>query len=262
MARKFYNGVDLVNNRITNLASPSATTDGVNKQYVDNLINGQSWKQAVQAATTTAGTLATSFANGQVIDGYTLVTNDRILIKNQATASENGIWTVNASGSPSRAADGATGELTTNATVRVNNGSVNLDNAWTLTTVGTITVGTTAQTWARSDSGTPYTAGNGLTLTSNAFSVVAGAGIIADGTSTRIDTAVVARKYSVTVGNGSLTTITVNHALGSTSVVVMVYDSSTKAVIDTDVVVTDSNNVALTFASAPTSGAFTCVVVG
>lgn len=262
MAKKIFNGLDLVNNRIINLASPSTGTDGANKQYVDNLINGQIWKQAVQVATTTNGSLSTAYAAGQVIDGYTLITGDRILLKNQTAGAENGIYTVSASGAPVRSADGATGELITNSTVRINNGSVNADAAWSLTTTGTITVGTTSQTWVRSDSGTPYTAGNGLTLSSNAFSVNNGLGIVADGTSTRIDVTIVARKFSQNIGNGSLTTIPVTHNLGSTAVVVGIYDASTKAVADTDVVVTDTNTVTLTFASAPASASLTVVVIG
>lgn len=228
---------------------------------MDNLVNGQSWKQAVQAATTAAGTLSTSFAAGQVIDGYTLQTGDRILIKNQAAGAENGLFTVAATGAPNRAADGATGELLTNSTVRINNGTVNLDSAWTLTTVGTITVGTTSQTWVRSDSGTPYTAGNGLALSSNAFSVNAGSGIIADGTSTRIDTSVVTRHLAFNVGDGSSTTITLTHSFGTRDVMVALYDSSTFAVVDTDVVNATTSTVTLTFASAPATNAFRAVIM-
>jgi hypothetical protein len=112
---------------------PSVATDAVNKQYVDNAINGMSWKAAVQVATTTDAPLATAFTAGQVIDGYTLVTNDRILIKNQTSGGgsvDNGLYTVNPSGAPSRTADGATGELITNSTVRINYGTINGDSSW------------------------------------------------------------------------------------------------------------------------------------
>ena len=263
MARKVYNGLDLTNTRIVNLASPSLATDAVNKQYVDNLVNGLTWKTAVQCATTTSGALSTAYAAGQVIDGYTLAANDRILIKNQTNAAENGLYIVQASGAPVTSPDGSTGELSSNATVRVNNGSVNLDTAWTLTTVGTITVGTTNQTWVRSDSGTPYSAGNGLNLSSNTFSVNAGTGIIADGTSTRVDPSVVARKYSPpAIGNGSSTSITVTHNLGTSTPVVVLRDASTGAYVDTDVAVVDSNNVTFTFASAPATGAFNVTIIG
>ena len=72
---------------ITNVATPSTGTDAANRNYVDTAISTVTGlftsKGTVRVATTTAGTLASSFANGQVIDGVTLVTNDRILIKNQ-----------------------------------------------------------------------------------------------------------------------------------------------------------------------------------
>jgi hypothetical protein len=232
---------------------------------VDNLVNGLTWKSAVQAASTTNGSLTTAYAAGQVLDGYTLVVGDRILLKNQTTASENGLWVVNSTGSPSRSADGSTGELFTNATVRINNGLVGLDQAWTLVTVGTMTVGTTSQSWVRSDSGTPYSAGAGLQLSSNVFSVVPGAGIIADGTSTRIDPSVVARKYTQTIGNGTLTAITVTHNLGLSTPfmpTVAIYDSSSKVMVETDVTVVDTNSISLAFASAPATGALTVVIIG
>lgn len=262
MARKFFTGIDLQNNRALNVASPSTSTDAVNKSYVDNLINGLAWKQAVQAATTTNGTLTTAYAAGQVIDGYTLLLNDRILLKNQTTASQNGLYTVNSSGAPSVAADGATGELTSNATVRVNNGTVNADTAWTMTTPGTITVGTTSQTWAQSNAGTPYSAGNGLSLSSTTFAVNPGSGIIADGTSTRVDKTVVATKYAVSIGDGSTTAYTVTHGLGTLDVHVTIYNNSTGEVVEADVVNASTTTVTITFASAPATNAYRVTVIG
>lgn len=91
--------------KLTNLADPTTGTDAVNVNYLSARLAGLKPKQAVRAATTVAGTLATSFANGSVIDGVTLATSDRILIKDQSSAAENGIYTVNASGAPTRATD-------------------------------------------------------------------------------------------------------------------------------------------------------------
>jgi len=93
-------------NNITLNGTPSAGTDVTNVTFVNtaiaNAIAGLR-KGSVRAATTTAGTLGTSFANGQVIDGVTLATGNLILIKNQSSAAENGVYTVNASGAPTRA---------------------------------------------------------------------------------------------------------------------------------------------------------------
>jgi hypothetical protein len=86
-------------------STPSAAGAAASKAYVDAVALGLAPKKAVRVATLVTGTLASSFENGDVIDGITLVTGDRILIKDQSTASQNGIYTVNASGAPTRATD-------------------------------------------------------------------------------------------------------------------------------------------------------------
>jgi len=121
------------------LLSDLATT-----AYVDGVLQGLSWKKAVRAATTVAGTLASSFENGDAIDGVTLATGDRILVKNQSSASENGIYTVNASGAPTRATDNDTGAEMVNATVFVSEGTTLADTQWTCSTNAPITIGSTS----------------------------------------------------------------------------------------------------------------------
>lgn len=91
--------------KATNLADPVAGQDAVTLTYLNARIAGIKPKAAVRAATVASGTLASSFEAGDIIDGVTLVAGDRILIKDQSTASENGIYTVNATGAPTRATD-------------------------------------------------------------------------------------------------------------------------------------------------------------
>jgi hypothetical protein len=86
-------------------SSPTTGYQAVHKAYVDAFVQSLEVKLACKIATTTAGTLATSFENGDTIDSVVLVTGDRILIKDQADATANGIYTVNASGAPTRATD-------------------------------------------------------------------------------------------------------------------------------------------------------------
>ena len=74
--------------------TPSNANDVASKSYVDATINGLDVKGSVRAATTAAGTLASDFENGDTLDGVTLATGDRILIKNQTDASENGVYVV------------------------------------------------------------------------------------------------------------------------------------------------------------------------
>lgn len=266
MARKILNGLDLQSQKITNLASPSAGTDAVNKNYVDDKVNGLAWKAPVRAATTAAGTLASSFANGSVIDGVTLATGDRILIKDQAAGAENGLYTVNASGAPTRAVDmDVTAEAVNNSTVLVMEGTANSDKSWTLSTNGTIVLGTTALTWVQvgGGSGTTYVAGNGLTESpAGTFNVGAGTGITVAADAISIDTSVVTRKYAVAVGDGSSTSITVTHNLNTRDVVVALYNASTFEVVECDVTNATVNTVTLTFAVAPTASQYRCVVMG
>jgi hypothetical protein len=122
-----------------------------------------SWKDPVRAATTVNGTLSTAFANGQTIDGVTLATGDRILLKNQSTASQNGIYVVAASGAPARSTDADSGTELVNATVFVSEGTTLADTLWTCSTNATITPGATSLTFTQVGAGTSFTGG---TLTS------------------------------------------------------------------------------------------------
>lgn len=131
--------------------------DAAQQAYTDTKVAGLSWKGVVRAATTVAGTLASSFANASVIDGVTLATGDRILIKNQASGSENGIYVVAASGAPTRATDADSGTELVNATCYVSEGTTNADTLWSCTTNAPITLGVTALTFARSTGSTAAT---------------------------------------------------------------------------------------------------------
>ena len=156
----------------TALAANSASklpTQRAVKAYVDSLLQGLSWKKAVRAATTANGTLASAYANSQVIDGVTLATGDRILIKNQTTASENGIYTVNATGAPTRASDADAGAELVNATVYVSEGSTLADTQWTCSTNAPITLGSTNLTFVQLAGG----AGGGLTNFTEAVNTAA-----------------------------------------------------------------------------------------
>jgi hypothetical protein len=125
--------------------TPSSATQAANKTYVDTAISSAisslSWHDAVRVATTTSGTLASDFENGDTIDGVTLVTGNRILIKNQSTASENGIYVVQVSGAPVRATDADAGSELENAAVFVQEGTANENKIFLCTTTPPITIG-------------------------------------------------------------------------------------------------------------------------
>lgn len=162
----------LNNKKLVNIADPVDPQDAVNLRSMQAAQAGLSVKPEVRVATTTAGTLSSSFANGSVIDGVTLATGDRILIKNQSTASENGIYTVNASGSPTRASDfNEDADVAYGVFVFVQEGSVNADSGWVLSTDGTIVVGTTNLTFVQFTGLGQITAGDGLSKTGNTMKV-------------------------------------------------------------------------------------------
>ena len=158
--------------KITNLADPTADADAANKGYVDGVAQGLDVKDSVVATTTANGTLSTAFANGQSIDGVTLQTGDRILLKNQTTASQNGIYNVNASGAPSRATDMGTGSNAAGAFVFVEQGTVNAENGFTCTSdTGSAVVGTNNLTFAQFSGAGQIIAGNGIAKDGNRLDV-------------------------------------------------------------------------------------------
>ena len=164
--------IDVSSARITSLATPTGSTDAATKAYVDAQLQGLDVKNSVRVATTANGTLACAFANNSTVDGVTLATNDRILIKDQSTGSENGIYTVNASGAPTRATDfDADSEVTGGAFFFAEEGTTNADNGFVLTNDGAITVGTTALTFTQFSGAGQVIAGSALTKSGNTLNV-------------------------------------------------------------------------------------------
>lgn len=282
--------------KITGLGTPTADTDAANKGYVDSVAQGLDTKASVVAATTTNGTLATAFANGQTVDGVTLATGNRILIKNQTDATANGIYTVNASGAPTRSTDMDNGSEFPSAYVFVEQGTVNADTGWVCTNNSPVTLGTTNIVWAQFSGAGTYTANNGVLLTGSVFSfapesgkglqtsangaaiklattsglnvasdlaVGAGNGITVLTNTVAIDTAVVVSKYNASVGDGAATSYTVTHNLGTRDVQVTVYDNSSPyAEVICDVNHATTNTITLLFSVAPTSNQYRVVVQG
>jgi hypothetical protein len=159
-------------NKITGLGTPTDGTDAATKNYVDSAAQGIDWKASVRAATTANVTLASDLENGDVLDGVTLATGDRVLVKDQSTGSENGIYVVKVSGAPDRSTDADAGaEVTANFAVFVEQGTVNADQGYTLTNNGAITVGTTALTFTQFTGLGQIVAGTGLDKTGNTLDI-------------------------------------------------------------------------------------------
>ena len=170
--------------------TPSNANDAASKSYVDSTINGLDVKRSVHLASTAAGTLASDFENGDTMDGVALATGDRILLKDQADASENGVYVVAASGAPTRATDfDADSEVTAGAFFFVEEGTTNGDNGFVLTTNDAITVGTTNLTFTQFSGSGQITAGTGLTKSGNTLNAVGGDGIVANANDLAVDLA-------------------------------------------------------------------------
>jgi hypothetical protein len=255
--------VSLNSRKITGLAAPTASSDAANKQYVDDAVAGLSWKDEVRVATTAAGTLASSFANGQTVDGVTLATGERILIKNQASQTENGIYVVQASGAPVRAADADTGTELSGAAVFVREGTTNGGTRWVSSVTGAITIGVTNITFANFGGGSTYVAGSGLTESpAGTFNVGAGTGISVAADAVAVDTAVVVRKHTALIGNNSNTSIAVTHSLGNQWVSAMVIEVATLEQVECDIDYTDANTTTFIFAVAPATNALRVIIQG
>src|SRR5258706_5891413 len=151
-------------------ADPTVALQAATKSYVDGLATGLNAKTACRIATTANGTLSTAFANGQTIDGVTIATNDRILIKNQSTQADNGIYVVQASGAPVRATDANTWAQLVGAYVFISAGTANTATSWVCNVAAGGTIGVTAVTFVQFSASQAYTAsGTGIVLSGNEF---------------------------------------------------------------------------------------------
>lgn len=150
---------------------PLSDLEAATKRYVDQARQGINGKLACKVATTANITLSAT----QTIDGVAVVVGDRVLVKNQTTASQNGIYIV-ASGAWTRADDAATAaQLTPGSFVFVERGTSLADTGWLLSTDGPITVGTTALSWIQfSSAGVQDGDGSTIVKTGNVFSQKSG----------------------------------------------------------------------------------------
>lgn len=257
--------ISLNNQNITNVADPVNPQDAVNLRYAQGMQVGIDVRNTCYCGTTTAlptntysAGVITASANGALsIDGQSPAVAARVLIKNEATAANNGIYVVAQAGDAShpfiltRASDfNSSTNIISGAFTLLEFGTTNGGSGWVLSTSGTITVGTTALTFIQftGASGTIAVANGGTGATTAA------------GARTNLGATT---KYATTIGDGTSTSIAVTHSLGTQDVIVQCYNlSSPYDYTIVEVQNTSTTVVTLVFATAPAANSYRVIVIG
>lgn len=298
--------VSMNTHKITNVVDPTGEQDAATKNYVDASRSGLSIKDPVRVASTANIVIATGTL--LTIDGVLLVAGNRVLLKNQTAGAENGIY-IAAAGAWSRSSDADTSvDVVPGMAVWVNEGTINGDARFVLTTNAPITLGTTALVFTKDFQAADIVAGSGMTKSGNTLDVVGTAnritanadsidiastyvgqssittvGTIGTGTWNGADIADAyiasaatwnakgtAKKQIATIGDGTSTTISVAHTLG-TDVIAQARFATTSyaggtvtadSVVECDIVLLDSTHVTFNFATAPATNSIKVVIIG
>ena len=287
--------------KITNLGAPTDGTDAATKAYVDAVSEGLHIHEAAKVYIGISVDIATELTAGEVYDSVTLAIGDRVLLNGQSTQSENGIYVVT-SGAATRALDfDSPAEVKSGDFIFVSSGT-NYGNTGWVQTLPTVTIGSSPISFTQFSGAGTYLAGAGLTLNGSTFSAdvtptsghasltntggaievkvntTDGLEVTADGLGINNGTGLTfssgaltfdtangygVRKLAFSIGDGTETSYTVNHALATRDVTVQIFDNASPfAQIEADVEHTDSNNLTIRFAVAPTSNQYRVVVVG
>nr|WP_293836818.1 hypothetical protein [uncultured Arsenicibacter sp.] len=234
--------LSMANQRIINLLDPTNPQDAATKAYVDALISGMRWKDAARVGSTTN----ISLSGLQTIDGVTVAAGDRVAVMGQTTGSQNGIY-VAASGAWARSEDANTSAEVFAMSFFVSEGTNNGNKVYVCTTDAPISLGSTALAFSLIGSSTSFTQGTGILISGNQIS---------------IDTSVVTRKVVGQVGNGSSTSFTLLHNLGTKAIGLFMRKVSTDEAWDPDFTTPTINTVTVNFYTAPTTNEFEIVIFG
>jgi hypothetical protein len=261
--------INLNTHKLIGVVDPSNPQEAATKNYVDTALAtalaGTSWKTPVRGSTTTNDSLSGLAAR----DGVTPVGGDRWLVKNQSTASANGIYLAN-SGAWTRATDAdAAAELQGGTLVAIDEGTTLADTVWMLTT-DVVTLGTTNQTWVQYGASATYTASLGVQLVGNDFRANLGSGLVLSGNTIVPDFGIGSSKVmraKIAVGyvgtTGADVAITHSFALADKSdFICEVTENTTGAKGLCGVVGTDVNTVTLSFEATPTTNQYRYQILG
>jgi hypothetical protein len=248
--------------RVLNLPDPTLAQHAATKGYVDSAVEGLAWKDSARVATQANVNLASP---GATIDGVTMATNDRVLVRSQTTTSENGIYIWNGAATPmTRALDASTAAELEQAVVTVEEGT-SAASTFRQTAIN-FTLGSGAVSWVSFGTSAPA-----ATETTAGIAEIATQAETDTGTDdtrfvTPLKLATYAgrlRRVSQTIGDGSATQYTITHNLNTRDVHVSVFRTSgafDEVLVDKEA--TTVNSVTIRFATAPALNAFRVVVLG
>lgn len=250
------------NRRITNLGAATSASEPVILSQLNSAIEGLAWKDSARAASTVNVTLATP---GAAIDGVTLAASDRILLKNQTTQTENGIYVWNGAATPAtRALDASTFDELENATISIDEGTANSGTTWRQTQVNG-TIGANNVLFAAFGTSAPSASETVQGIIEIATQAETNTGTDDTRAITPLKLATysgAAKRYSATIGDSASTSIAVTHNLGTKDVITQVVETGgSEREILCEVRRTSTTQCTFLFDSAPATNSLRVTIV-
>lgn len=263
MARKFFTDIDLQStSKVINVPTPTAAGDAVPKSYVDSAVEGLAWKDSARVGTQSNINLSSP---GATIDGITMASQDRVLVRNQSTQSQNGIYVWNgASTALTRSLDASTFAELEQAIITVEEGT-DAGTTWRQTQInGVIDTNNVIFTSFAAAAPAASETTAGIAELATQAEVDAGTDDLRIITPLKLATwSGRLRKVSTSVGDGSATSYVVTHNLNTRDVIIRVFPNSGEYDdVEVDVQRTSTTTATLVFATAPGSNAYRVVVLG
>ncbi len=252
--------VDFNSQKITGLATPVADSDGASKGYVDSVAQGLDVKDSVKIATTANITLSGT----QTIDGVAVSADERVLVKNQSTASENGLYLCKA-GSWARTADLAAGVNAAGVFVFIESGSTQADQGFVCTSdSGSAVVGTNSLAFTQFSGSGSFTAGDGLDLTGTTFSadIKANSGVVISGGEIALDLDASSISGSLGIADGGTNATSASAARTNLGLAIGSDIQSHSGILDDIAATTQAANKGIFFDTANSAATFDLTAAG